>query len=66
MRGFPRWINRYQVLHGREPFTGTREHGVMWLTSPAFAPSATEEGRGEAGGLFGRAVNWLAVKRTGL
>ena len=65
-----------QVLHGREPFSGTREHGVMWLTSNDFAPPADtdsdtpgEGGGGDDGspaGAFGRAVNWLAVKRTGV
>ena len=30
-------LDSYQVLHGREPFTGEREHGVMWLTDPADA-----------------------------
>lgn len=58
-----------QVLHGREPFSGAREHGVMWLTSRDFAPpAATAPGGGDDGspaGAFSRAVNWLAVKRTG-
>ena len=60
-----------QVLHGREPFSGEREHGVMWLTSKDFAPPADApgEGGGDGGspaGAFSRAVNWFAVKRTGV
>jgi len=62
-----------QVLHGREPFSGAREHGVMWLTSKDFAPPADGDAPGEGGGddgspagAFSRAVNWFAVKRTGV
>ena len=60
-------LDSYQVLHGREPFSGTREHGVMWLTSPDFAPADAlgVGGGGSPAGAFSRAVNWLAVKRTG-
>ena len=60
------------MLHGREPFSGAREHGVMWLTSKDFAPPTDTpgEGGGDDGsspaGVFSRAVNWLAVKRTGV
>lgn len=62
-------LDSYQVLHGRDPFHGTREHGVLWLTSDAFAPPGAEEegdgeGEGDAASAFSRAVNWLAVKRT--
>ena len=64
------------MLHGREPFSGAREHGVMWLTSKDFAPPTDTPGEGGEGGggggdsspagAFSRAVNWLAVKRTGV
>ena len=66
------------MLHGREPFSGAREHGVMWLTSKDFAPPPDTPGEGGGGddgggddgsspaGAFSRAVNWLAVKRTGV
>ena len=58
-------LDSYQVLHGREPFSGAREHGVMWLTSRDFAPE-DPRGTGSDGsltGAFSRAVNLLAVKR---
>ena len=60
-----------QVLHGREPFSGAREHGVVWLTSKHFAPAegTAGEGGGDDGspaGALSRLVNWLAVKRRGV
>lgn len=55
-------LDSYQVLHGREPFTGEREHGVMWLTDPADAAPA--DGGGD-GSVLSRAINRLAVKRGG-
>ena len=56
-------LDSYQVLHGREPFSGPREHGVMWLTSSEFAAPDAPFDAGPAS-LFSRAINGLAVTRT--
>ena len=29
-------LDSYSVLHGRDTFTGKRQHGVIWLTCPSF------------------------------
>jgi hypothetical protein len=29
-------LESYSVLHGRDTFVGRRQHGVLWLTSPAY------------------------------
>lgn len=63
-------LDTYQVLHGREPFEGERQHGVMWLTSPRFSKDS-EAGDDPGGratqsaaeGILSGLVNRLAVKR---
>ena len=57
-------LDSYQVLHGREPFTGEREHGVMWLCDGVDdEPEGAAGGPQSTGGVFSSAINRLAVKR---
>lgn len=56
-------LDSYQVLHGREPFTGEREHGVMWLCDGVDERDRVAAGPQSTGGVFSSAINRLAVKR---